>query len=77
MYTLLCSLLSVGGVFQLGGVSMMDWGSGFQLLFADGLWLDEGVEELRQEKKVTSPLSVRVCVHVCVCVCVCLCVFVF
>ena len=57
----------------------MDWGSGFQLFAADGLWLDEGVEELRQEKTVTSPLrvsspSLYIDIHVCVCACVCACV---
>ena len=45
----------------------MDWSRGFQVFSSathDGLWLDEGVEELRLEKTVTSPQKV------CVCVCV-------
>ena len=36
----------------------MDWSRGFQVFSSathDGLWLDEGVEELRLEKTVTSP----------------------
>ena len=56
----------------------MDWSRGFQVFSSathDGLWLDEGVEELRLEKTVTSPQKVcaRVCTCVCVCVCVCVC----
>ena len=45
----------------------MDWSRGFQVFSSathDGLWLDEGVEELRLEKTVTSPQKVCVCVYV-------------
>ena len=55
----------------------MDWSRGFQVFSAsthDGLWLDEGVEELRLEKTVTSPQKVCVCVCVCVRACVRVCV---
>ena len=62
----------------------MDWSRGFQVFSSathDGLWLDEGVEELRLEKTVTSPQKVCDCVcacaRACVCVyaCVCVCVY--
>ena len=38
----------------------MDWTKGFQFIPSDrdGLWLEERVEDLRQEKTVTSPQRV-------------------
>ena len=54
----------------------MDWSRGFQVFSSathDGLWLDEGVEELRLEKTVTSPQ--KVCDCVCACARACVCVF--